>query len=427
MRFLYTLLLYAALPFVLLRLWLRGARAPAYRRRWPERFGRFPHALPAGAVWIHAVSVGEAIAAFPLVQRLRERHPELPLVFTTTTPTGSERVIRQFGACVHHSYLPYDLPGAVARFLDRTRPALAVILETELWPNMYAACAARRIPLVVANARLSARSAAAYRRIAPLARATLRQVTLIAAQSDEDAARFLALGAPAGRVQVTGNLKFDLALPVDLTERADSLRRAWGAPRPTWIAASTHEGEEEQILAAHAQIRAWMPELLLVLVPRHPERFDHVASLCAAHGCRVVRRSENRPCDPGAAVFLGDSMGELMLFYALADVAFVGGSLVPAGGHNPLEPAALARPVLHGPHMFNFAEIDRRLRAAGGSRAVMDAGELARAVGDYLAQPALRRATGEKARAFVAQNRGALERLLAIIEDLLNTGLRAQD
>lgn len=423
MRFLYTVALYAALPLVLLRLWLRGAGNPAYRRRWRERFGRFPHAPPPGAIWIHAVSVGEAIAAFPLVQRLRERHPERPLVFTTTTPTGSERVVRQFGAAVHHGYLPYDLPGAVARFLDRTRPALAVILETELWPNMYAACAARGIPLVVANARLSARSAAGYRRLAALTRATLRRVTLVAAQTEEDAARFLALGAPADRVRVTGNLKFDLALPADLMERGAALRRAWGAPRPVWIAASTHEGEEEQILAAHAQARAQLPRLLLVLVPRHPERFDRVAALCAAHGYGVVRRSEQRPCDARTDVFLGDSMGELLLFYALADLAFVGGSLVPAGGHNPLEPAALARPVLHGPHMFNFAEIARRLREAGGSREVADAGALARAIGECLTQPALCRASGEQGRAFVTHNRGALERLLAIIEDLLTTRL----
>jgi len=426
-RYLYTLLLYLALPYILLRLLWRGMRAPAYRRRWRERFGRFPHTPPAGAIWIHAVSVGEAIAAFPLVQRLRERHPERPLVFTTTTPTGSERVTRQFGNSVHHAYLPYDLPGAVARFLDCARPALAVVLETELWPNMYAACAARRIPLIVANARLSVRSAAGYRRVAPLARATLHQVTLIAAQGEEDAARFLALGAPADRVRVTGNLKFDLALSADLAERGAALRRSWGALRPTWIAASTHEGEEEQVLDAHTQARGQVPQLLLVLVPRHPERFDRVAALCAARGYRVVRRSESRPCEPGTAVFLGDSMGELMLFYAAADVAFVGGSLVPAGGHNPLEPAALARPVLHGPHMFNFAEIERRLRAAGGSREVCDSGELARAVGNYVTQPELCRTSGEKARAFVAQNRGALERLLAIIEDLLNTGLSAWD
>jgi 3-deoxy-D-manno-octulosonic-acid transferase len=427
MRYLYTLLLYLALPIVLLRLLLRGLGAPAYLRRWPERFGRFPHAPPAaGAIWVHAVSVGEAIAAFPLVHKLREIYPALPIVFTTTTPTGSERVSRQFGDTVHHGYLPYDLPGAVARFLARTRPAIAVILETELWPNMYAACAARRIPLIVANARLSARSAVAYRRVARLTRATLRQVALIAAQSEADAARFLALGAPADRVRAIGNLKFDLALPPDLAERAAELRRAWGGQRRIWIAASTHEGEEAQILDAYTQARVQIPDLLLVLVPRHPERFGRVAALCQTRGYRTVRRSENHPCAPDTDVFIGDSMGELLLFYAAADIAFVGGSLVPSGGHNPLEPAALARPVLHGPHMFNFAEISRLLHAAGGAREVKDAGELAQAVGDCLTHPGLCRESGEKALAIVEQNRGALKRLLELVGATL-AGNRVND
>ncbi|MCC6302064.1 MAG: lipid IV(A) 3-deoxy-D-manno-octulosonic acid transferase [Gammaproteobacteria bacterium] len=426
MRFLYTLLLYAALPVVLLRLWRRGARNPAYRRRWSERFGFFPHAPAAGALWIHAVSVGEAIAAFPLVHALRRRYPQRPIVFTTTTPTGSERVLREFGAGVLHGYLPYDLPGAVARFLARARPALAVVLETELWPNMYAACAARRIPLIVANARLSERSAAGYRRVARLTRATLERITLVAAQGDADAARFLALGAPAGRVRAIGNLKFDLTPPTDLVERGAALRRALGETRPVWIAASTHEGEEEQVLDAYTAARARVPRLLLVLVPRHPERFDRVAALCAARGYTVVRRSEQRPCDADTDVFLGDSMGELMLFYAAADVAFVGGSLVPTGGHNPLEPAALARPVLHGPHMFNFEEIGRLLREAGGSREVADAAELALALEELLAQSGCSVAMGEQARSVVLQNRGALERLLQIIDDLIKTELRTE-
>lgn len=420
MRRLYTLLLYLLLPLVLLRLLLRGLRSPAYLRRWPERFGRFPHTPPPGALWIHAVSVGEAIAAFPLVQQIRDRHPALPVVFTTTTPTGSERVVRQFGSAVHHAYLPYDLPGSVARFLDRAGPRLAVIMETELWPNMYAACAARGIPLIVANARLSARSAAAYRRVAPFARAVLRQATLIAAQSGEDAGRFLALGAPPDRVRVTGNLKFDLTVPDDVPERGAALRSAWGARRPVWIAASTHEGEEELVLDAHA--RAQAPGLLLILVPRHPERFDRVAALSQARGLNLVRRSENRPCNPETEVYLGDSMGELLLLYAAADVAFVGGSLVPTGGHNPLEPAALARPVLHGPHMFNFAEISRLLQSAGGSREVRDSGELARSLEELLTRNGPGIAMGERARAVVTQNRGALGRLLESIEELLNTG-----
>lgn len=427
MRLLYTLSLYLLLPFVLLRLLWRGLRAPAYLRRWPERFGRFPHTPPPGAIWIHAVSVGETIAAFPLVRALQHRHPQRPIIFTTTTPTGSERVTREFGAAVLHGYLPYDLPGAVARFLARTRPALAVILETELWPNIYAACSARHIPLIVANARLSARSAAGYRRVARLARATLEQVALVAAQGGADAERFLALGAPRDRVRVTGNLKFDLAVAPDMAERGRALRDSWGGNRPVWIAASTHDGEEALVLAAHARARGQIPELLLLLVPRHPERFDRVAELCRAHGIPVVRRSEQRPCAPDTAVYLGDSMGELMLLYAAADVAFVGGSLVPSGGHNPLEPAALARPVLHGPHVSNFAEISRLLREAGGSRAVNDAGELAGAVVDLLRHPEQAADMGKRAHGVVLRNRGALERLLGIVGEMLNTGLSARD
>ncbi|MBK9132148.1 MAG: lipid IV(A) 3-deoxy-D-manno-octulosonic acid transferase [Gammaproteobacteria bacterium] len=427
MRLLYTLSLYLLLPFVLLRLLRRGLRAPAYLRRWPERFGRFPRTPPPGAIWIHAVSVGETIAAFPLVRALQQRHPQRPIIFTTTTPTGSERVTREFGAGVLHGYLPYDLPGAVARFLARTRPALAVILETELWPNMYAACSARGIPLIVANARLSARSAAGYRRVARLARATLEQVTLVAAQGEADAERFLALGASRDRVRVTGNLKFDLAVAPDLGERGQALRDGWGERRPVWIAASTHDGEEALALEAHARARGQIPDLLLLLVPRHPERFDRVAELCRTHGMPVVRRSEQRPCAPDTAVYLGDSMGELMLLYAAADVAFVGGSLVPSGGHNPLEPAALARPVLHGPHVFNFSEICRLLREAGGSREVNDAGELAGAVIDLLRHPEQAADMGKRAHGVVLRNRGALERLLGMIGEMLTTGLSAKD
>lgn len=427
MRLLYTLSLYLLLPFVLLRLLRRGLRAPAYLRRWPERFGHFPHTPPPGAIWIHAVSVGETIAAFPLVRALQRRYPQRPLIFTTTTPTGSERVTRELGAGVLHGYLPYDLPGAVARFLARTRPALAVILETELWPNMYAACSARGIPLIVANARLSARSAAGYRRVARLARATLEQAALIAAQGEADAERFIALGAPRARVRVTGNLKFDLAVAPDLEERGQALRDGWGGRRPVWIAASTHEGEEALVLEAHARARGQIPDLLLLLVPRHPERFDRVAELCRTHGMPVIRRSEQRPCAPDTAVYLGDSMGELMPLYAAADIAFVGGSLVPSGGHNPLEPAALTRPVLHGPQVFNFAEISRLLREAGGSREVNDAGELAGAVVDLLRHPEQAADMGKRAHGVVLRNRGALERLLGMIEEMLTTGPGTKD
>lgn len=417
MRGLYSLLLYLGLPLVLARLYWRGRRAPEYRRRWGERLG-FVEPLPgAGGIWIHAVSVGETRAALPLARALRERYPQAPLLITTTTPTGSRQVRDAFGETVAHVYAPYDLPDAVNRFLDRTRPRLGVIMETELWPNLFYACELRGIPLIVANARLSERSARGYARFAGLSRQTLARTAVIAAQAEADAARFRALGAP--RVQVTGNLKYDLTLPEDLAECGAELRRALGVNKPILIAASTHAGEEEPVLDAFAELRRTRPELRLVLVPRHPERFAGVAELCAGRGLRVIRRSEGRPCDPATDVFLGDTMGELLLFFAAADVAFVGGSLVEVGGHNVMEPALLGLPVLFGPHMFNFADASRQLLEAQAAWQVADAAELAATAAGLFAAPARRQAAGRRGRQVVENNRGALAALLAIIAGVL--------
>lgn len=421
MRHLYTAVLYLLVPWVLLRLLWRGRRAPAYRRRWRERFGFFPTTVDTDTIWVHAVSVGEAIASFPLVRRISERYPDYPVVLTTTTPTGSERVTQQLAGQVHHGYAPYDLPGAVKRFLFRTRPRVVVVMETEIWPNLYAACHARDIPVIIANARLSERSAGGYRRLAALTRDTLSHVTRVAAQSDADAGRLQALGARPEHIEVTGNLKFDITLPASLTEEAAALRRDWGTHRPVWIAASTHEGEDEQVLSAFAEIRRHSPNLLLVLVPRHPERFDRVAELCNRQGLQLVRRTAHRPCTPGTDVFLGDTMGELRLLYRGADIAFVGGSLVPTGGHNPLEPAAMQLPVIFGPHMFNFAEITGLLLEAGGAVQVDGAGQLAATVTGFLKDPARRTEIGERAIAVVEANRGALDRTMAVIEGVLET------
>lgn len=402
-------------PLALARLWWRGRRSPGYRQRLGERFGAAPQLAP-GAIWLHAVSLGETRAALPLIRALLARHPGRPLLVTTTTPTGSAQVREALGERVAHCYAPWDLPGACARFLDRTQPALAVIMETELWPNLFAACAARGVPLVVANARLSARSARGYARVPRLIRPTLAATTLIAAQAAADAGRFVTLGAP--NVEVTGNLKFDLALPAALPSRALALRQGWGATRPVWIAASTHAGEDEQLLAAHATLRARWPDLLLVLVPRHPERFDAVAALVQTRGFALARRSHNEAAS-AAAVYLGDTMGELLLLAAASDAAFVGGSLVPTGGHNVLEPAALGVPVAWGPHMFNFAAAEQLLAEAGAGRQVRDAADLAVAIGGWLADPALRARCGAAGAAVVAANRGALARLLERLDALL--------
>ncbi len=418
MRLLYTALLYLLLPLVLLRLYWRGRRDPGHRQRWRERFGFIvPPPLP-GCLWVHAVSVGEVRAALPLIRALQARYPQRPLLVTTSTLTGSRQVQEALGEQIHHVYAPYDLPGAVSRFLRNVRPRLAIIMETELWPNLLRQCAAAEIPVMIANARLSERSARGYARIGNLIAPMLRDIALIAAQADADADRFRALGAP--RVCVTGNLKYDLTLPADLSERGWQFRQAvLGEHRPVWIAASTHAGEDEQILDALATLRSRWPELLLLLVPRHPERFESVAALCRQRGFALVRRSEQQSCAPSTVVFLGDSMGELLLFYAAADLAFVGGSLVATGGHNVLEPALLGLPVLFGPHMFNFTEAGERLLEAEAAWQIADAAQLASVVERLLADPALRQSTGQRGRALVERHRGALAALLSHIEKLL--------
>lgn len=411
LRALYSLLLYLLVPFVLARLLWRSRRAPAYRRRWAERFGLFDAPALRRPVWVHAVSLGEVLAAVPLVKWLRERGEHV--LMTTTTPTGAERVRAVFGADVPHLYCPYDLPAAVRRFLSRARPRLAIIVETELWPNLFHACVERGVPVIVANARLSARSAAGYAKVGGLMRATLRDVDLIAAQGEADAERLRALGAR--RIEVTGNIKFDMHLPASLHEQAAVLRRAWGESRLVWLAASTHAGEDEQVLDAHAAVRRALPDSLLVLAPRHPERFDEVAALCRQRGDALVRRSERQPATAETAVFLLDTLGELPLFYAAADAAFVGGSLVNTGGHNVLEPAALGKAVIVGPHTFNFLEITAQLVECGAARRVADGRALADAAMRYLGDANLRDEAGRRGLALVERSRGALTRLQSLL------------
>ncbi len=417
-RYLYTLVLYLLAPAVIGRLLWRGRRNRGYWRRWGERFGYFQWSEGRKVLWVHAVSVGEVRAAQPLIKELGRRRPGCPLLVTTTTPTGSAQVKALFGDSVHHVYLPYDLPGPVRRFLDKIQPELAVIMETELWPNLFAACARRAIPVVIANARLSPRSVEGYRRILPLVRRTLRRTRLIAAQGDEDAQRFIALGALPEQVRVTGSIKFDQPMPEGIQEQARFLRRQLGVERPVWVAASTHQGEEEQVLDGFRLVRKHFPDMLLLLVPRHPERFDRVADLCRRQGFEVVRRTDGAACSAATDVFLGDTLGELLIFYAAADLAFVGGSLVPVGGHNMLEPAALGKPVISGPHLFNFSEIAVAMEKADALCKVEDTDQLAEAVKKLFRSPRLRQAMGENGHRLVEQNRGALDRLLALLEIL---------
>ncbi|MND66980.1 3-deoxy-D-manno-octulosonic acid transferase [compost metagenome] len=420
-RTLYTLLFHLGLPLVALRLFLRSRKAPAYAQRIGERFAINLPAMRTGGIWVHAVSVGESIAAAPMIRALLQAYPQLPITITCMTPTGSERVRAMFAdePRIQHCYLPYDLPWAAGRFLDHLQPKLAVIMETELWPNHIHQCAKRGIPVALANARLSERSARGYARFAGLTRPMLAEMSLIAVQTETEAQRFLQLGARPECVQVTGSIKFDLSIDEHLLPRARDLRAQWQASqRPLWIAASTHEGEDEVILAAHRQLLEHHADALLILVPRHPERFNSVFALCRQQ-LATVRRSTGEPVTADTSVLLGDTMGELLFLYALADIAFVGGSLVPNGGHNLLEPAALSLPVLSGPHLFNFLEIAAMLREAGALQEVDDAQGLAAEVRRLIELPQDAQRMGDAGRAVMKANQGALQRLLDGLERLI--------
>jgi len=419
LRFAYALITYLLTPVVLGHLWWRSLSNPAYRRRIGERFGYFDRRLASSSIWIHAVSVGEVQAAAALVSALQSRYPDTPLVLTTMTPTGSQQARDLFGDTVVHSYVPYDLASAVRRFFDWARPALVIIIETELWPNLFRECGRRHIPLVLASARISARSAKRYQRVVSLFRETLSHGIVIAAQTETDAERFLSLGANPTRIHVTGNVKFDFYIDPEIPSRGNKFRQAHAAGRPVWIAASTHGEEEQIVLAAHNKVLAEDGDVLLLLVPRHPERFQFVASLLDRGGMSYVTRSSGGRCTAETKVFLGDSMGELTLFYAAADVAFVGGSLTPVGGHNLLEPAALGLPVLTGPHTFNAADIAELLIDNGSTQVVHDADELADRVTALLADQRERERRGNGGREVIENNRGTLQRLLDLIDPLI--------
>jgi 3-deoxy-D-manno-octulosonic-acid transferase len=421
LRLLYICLGYVLAPMLLAASLWRGIRDRSYWEALPERLGFGPVA-PAGGLWVHAVSVGEVQAAASLVRALRRRYPDLPLTLTAATPTGRGRARSLFAGEVAVRYLPYDLPGPVCRFLDRVRPRLGIILETELWPNLYRACDRRGVPLVLASARVSERSVRRYRWAGGLVRDALARGAVVAAQSAADAGRFVALGARPAQTPVVGNLKFDFELPPDAQARGGALREALGAGRPVWVAGSTHEGEEELVLDAHERIRAARPDALLVLAPRHPPRFEAVAALLRRRGLTFVTRSSGALVTPATAVLLVDTLGELVLFYAAADVAFVGGSLVPIGGHNLLEPAALGKPVVTGPHTSSAAPVARLLVEAGAAAVVADGAALAACVGRLLADGDARRVLGGRGLAAVDANRGALARFLALLAPLVRPG-----
>lgn len=421
LRGLYSLVIRLALPISLYYLIWRGLRQSEYFNRWSERFALYRGDRLPACLWIHAVSVGEVNAAAPLLEELRLRHPGVPMLVTTTTPTGSARVRALWGETVRHVYLPYDLPGAVQNFLSHFQPRLALVMETEIWPNLFAGLERRDVPVIIANARLSERSLKAYWPIAPLVRAALATIDCVAAQSEADAARYRLLGALPGKVEITGNLKYDLPVPEGIVETAAAWRRDWGG-RPVWIAASTHPDEEAIVLDAHRAVLASDPRALLLWAPRHPERFSAVLASAMRSGMKAGSRREDGLPGGDTEVFVVDTLGELMAFYAASDVAFVGGSLQEVGGHNVLEPAALGVPALVGPHTFNFQEITDLLIKTGAVQRVSDAASLGKKICQMLRHPGECQRRGEAGRVRIAAERGALGRTLQLIDRCLPAG-----
>ncbi len=418
MRILYNLLSYLLLiPYGCY--WIvRGLCNRTYFDRLGQRFGLgFPRI--DGCIWIHAVSVGEVQATVPLIHALAKRYPTQKLLITTVTPTGAAHAAALFGDSVQHCYIPFEFPHAVRSFYSTVNPQAALIMETEIWPNLYRGCGVRNIPLILVSARISPRSVPGYRRLLPLIRETLSHGIIIAAQSEADADRFLSLGASAKRTRVMGNIKFDVDLDTEVTRHGAKLRSELFGERPVWIAASTHDGEEQQVLDAHQKLLEKHRNLLLIIVPRHPERFAGVRALIENRGFNMISRTDELPCDASADVFLLDTMGEVPLFYAASDIAFVGGSLVPTGGHNLLEPAAQGLPIIFGPHVFNAQDIADMFVEFDACRQVEDAAELATTIARLIENPHEAAQLGQKALALLDKNRGALERLLVLLEPLL--------
>jgi 3-deoxy-D-manno-octulosonic-acid transferase len=412
-RIAYALLWLVAAPFVLVRLLWRARRQPGYLDRLGERFGSYPTPLPGDYIWIHAVSVGETRAAVPLVDALKARYPRHHILVTHMTPTGRATGRELFGDRVQRAWLPYDLGFAVRRFLENYQPVMGIVLETEIWPRLLEEASRRRIPVVLANARLSERSARRYAMVPALTRWSFGNLAGVAAQTETDARRLASIGARDPVVM--GNVKFDLDVPEAMVERGREFREMFGASRRVWVAGSTREGEEALLLDA---MLAAPPgdDVLLVIVPRHPQRFDDVARLAESRGFAVARRSAGTPVERGVRVAIGDSMGEMLAYYAAADVVLLGGSLLPFGGQNLIEACALGRPVIVGPHTYNFEEAAKSAIGEGAALRVADAGEALAAAARIGGDDGLRADMGRKGREFVAAHRGAVERLVDWIQ-----------
>jgi 3-deoxy-D-manno-octulosonic-acid transferase len=425
MRFLYSIIFYLATPFILLHFLLRGIKDRGYLGRWRERFAWYPSGSQQAGIVIHAASVGELNAALPLIRSLLEKTGAAPLTVTSFTPTGSARVQVLFGERVSHVYIPLDLPGAVKRFYEFSNPKLLIIMETEIWPNLFHQAKRRNIPILMANARLSPASLGGYRRFASLVRGTLSSVDHVAAQSRADADRLIDCGALEHRVFEAGNLKYDIAIPDGLAEKAVALRKHWGEDRPVLIAASTHPEDDEVILGSLGRIREQVPGLLLILVPRHPERFTPTARMATDLGFRTDLFSDGPACSPQTECFVIDAMGELLNYYACSDLAVLGGSFGPVGGHNALEASALSVPVIVGPNTWNFTEITDDLIHAGAALRANNADELAGIAANLLLDREKRSEMGRCGLQLVRQGRGALQHTLSVIDDLLEQPCRS--
>lgn len=424
MQLVYTCLLYIIQPFVWLKLLWRSRKAPDYRKRWLERYGFCRGKVKPHGILVHSVSVGETIAAIPLIKQLQIRYPNLPITVTTMTPTGSQQVKKSLADSVSHVYLPYDLPCALKRFLSILQPKIVIIMETELWPNLICALKKRNIPLVIANARLSERSAKGYSKLGKSMAQLMPKISQIAAQNPIDGERFVQLGLPRKQLSVTGSVKFDIELSDEQLQKIATLRSTWQLNRPVWIAASTHQGEDDIILITQKMLLKHYPNLLLILVPRHPERFIAVEKLISEYNLTYQLRSDNQRPDQQTSVILGNTMGELLLLYGLADIAFVGGSLVDRGGHNPLEPALHHLPIIMGEHYFNFKVICQQLIDANGLLITQSTTEaLYNHMNTLLTNNTLRHAIGENAFQVLRQNQGALERLLTVIDTELSDAI----
>lgn len=420
MQIIYTLLLYLIQPFVWLKLLWRSRKAPAYRQRWLERYGFCKNKVKPNGILVHAVSVGETIAAIPLIKALQQKYPQLPITVTTMTPTGSERVKTLLKDSVSHVYLPYDLPGAIKRFLKTTKPKIVIIMETELWPNLISQCYKQKIPLIIANARLSERSAARYGKLGKAVKQIFSKISMVAAQNQHDGERFVSLGLPTDHLAITGSIKFDINLSNEQRQKINQLKQQWQLNRPVLIAASTHNGEDEIIVTAFKKLLLKHANLLLILVPRHPERFKTVEKLISDNGFNYLKRSTNQIPTEQTQIVLGDTMGELLELYAMADIAFVGGSLVKQGGHNPLEPALHHIAIITGEYFFNFQVIcEQLIEAQGMIVCTNSADDLYSSIDCLLNDNSSRNQLGENAYLVLKQNQGALSRLLTVINHYL--------